>query len=98
MVILLNFLIAIISTSYDKVIQNRLIYAYKHKSDLNYEYYQSLRFFRRFPVLFKSKFFEKWIKLNEFDLMCIVSSHTEMQIDFNEIRGMTYGLKVFMKS
>ena len=39
-----------------------------------------------------------WIKLNEFDLMCIVSSHSEMQIDFNEIRGMTYGLKIFMKS
>lgn len=39
MVILLNFLIAIISTSYDKVIQNRLIYEYQHKSELNYEYY-----------------------------------------------------------
>ena len=38
-VILLNFLIAVISQSYEKVIEQQLIYSYMHKAELNEECY-----------------------------------------------------------
>lgn len=37
MIILLNFLIAIISQSYEQVISNKLVFRYKYKAELNKE-------------------------------------------------------------
>lgn len=51
MVILLNFLIAIISQSFETVISNRLIFEYEYKSELNIErlqFYSSLKKLKNF--------------------------------------------------
>jgi|TARA_B110000285_G_C14601452_1_gene370853 hypothetical protein len=38
-IVLLNFLIAVISQSYEAVVSLRNIYTYSHKADINLEYY-----------------------------------------------------------
>ena len=61
-IILFNFLIAIVSQSYDWVISNKLDYEYEHKSELNIE-------ILRFMDFFKGK--------NSFDIMSILSNHDD---------------------
>lgn len=39
-IILLNFLIAVISQSYERVVSLQNIYNYTHKAEINLEYYQ----------------------------------------------------------
>ena len=46
-IILLNFLIAVISSTYDRVTQSRDITQYMHKADLNEECYQLLSVFSK---------------------------------------------------
>lgn len=82
MVILLNFLIAIISQSYDRVISNKLVNLYNHKSDLNIE-----------RLLFQHYFTQKKLSLMEFDLTCIVSCHDQDLSRYDEICGLTFNLK-----
>lgn len=82
MVILLNFLIAIISQSYDRVISNKLVNLYNHKSDLNIE-----------RLLFHHYFTQKKLSLMEFDLTCIVSCHDHDLSRYDEISGLTFNLK-----
>ena len=65
MILLLNFLIAIISQSYDRVISNRMINRYKHMSDLNVENLQFHHAFRNIR------------KFIEYDMLQTVSCHTE---------------------
>jgi hypothetical protein len=59
MIILLNFLIAIVSQSYDRVLSNSLNYEYEHKSELNNEVMRVRLGFSPLPC---------------FDTMCIVSN------------------------
>mmetsp|Transcript_8619 Transcript_8619/g.14572 ORF Transcript_8619/g.14572 Transcript_8619/m.14572 type:complete len:89 (-) Transcript_8619:259-525(-) len=47
LVILLNFLIAVISQVYEKVISQQFTYVYVHKADLNYRIYTVLEFLNR---------------------------------------------------
>ena len=61
-IILFNFLIAIVSQSYDRVISNKLDYEYEHKSELNIE-------ILRFMDFFTCK--------NHFDIMSILSNHND---------------------
>ena len=58
MIILLNFLIAIISQVYDKIISSSLVYEYQHKTEMNMEIQRFLHQCRR---------------LEPFDVMSIVS-------------------------
>lgn len=62
LIILLNFLIAIVSQSYDRVISASIQYQYKHKSELNLE---------------TQRFFHMFSKPKPFDIMCIVSKFEE---------------------
>lgn len=62
LIILLNFLIAIVSQSYDRVCSERMNYEYSHKSELNEETQRFFKVFRKPP---------------NFDIMCIVSSHED---------------------
>lgn len=82
MVILLNFLIAIISQSYETVISNGMTHEYEHKAALNIE---RLQFFQS-------------IKLNtQFNLLCTVSCYEEDLMKGDEIAGLTYTLKNMIK-
>lgn len=58
MIILLNFLIAIISQVYDKIISSSLVYEYEHKSEMNMEI---------------QRFLHQCRLLKPFDVMSIVS-------------------------
>ena len=89
LIILLNFLIAIISQSYDRVISNRLTYQYKHKSELNCERLQMLDFLK--------PFLKRFIEFECFDLMCIVSSHSDDLDKYQITTGLTYKMKILMK-
>ena len=46
-IILLNFLIAVITESYEEVATKQSIYTYVHKASLNQECYQLISFFKR---------------------------------------------------
>ena len=41
-IVLLNFLIAVISQSYEDVMERQTIFAYQHRAELSLEYYQLL--------------------------------------------------------
>lgn len=93
LIILLNFLIAIVSQSYEKVMTDSMKYEYEHKAELNSE---TERFFR---MIFTPK---------AFDIMCTVSSHEDddFELDANEsitlimksyIRGVLKNLHEFVK-
>lgn len=88
MVIMLNFMIAIISQSFETVITNRLMYQYEYKSDLNLE---RLQFYNVFENLNFGKYLE------DFDLMCIVSRQEEDLMKKDEITGLTFKIKQMMK-
>tara|TARA_B110000285_G_C14691842_1_gene409420 strand:- start:44 stop:295 length:252 start_codon:yes stop_codon:yes gene_type:complete len=45
LVFMLNFLIAVISSTYERVINYEKIISYKHKADLNQEHYNLVKFF-----------------------------------------------------
>lgn len=66
MLILLNTLIAIVGNSYNKVVDNRELYIYRHKQELNVEFVRYLDVYRH---VFK--------KLEKFDLLCIVSQKVD---------------------
>ena len=38
-IILLNYLIAVISQAYERVVNKRYVYSYMHKSQINFDYY-----------------------------------------------------------
>lgn len=42
-IILLNYLIAVISQAYERVVNQRLIYSYIHRSEINLDYFQTMR-------------------------------------------------------
>ena len=48
-IVLLNFLIAVITESYSLVVQKQQVFAYLHKSELNAECYEFLSVFLRLP-------------------------------------------------
>ena len=48
-IVLLNFLIAVITESYSKVVQQQQVFAYLHKSELNAECYELLSVFLNLP-------------------------------------------------
>ena len=60
-VILLNFLIAVISNSYDNVIEKKFVIEYKHKAKLN-----------RYTLIVK----KAWFDLSDVNC-CILSANTE---------------------
>lgn len=82
LIILLNFLIAIVSQSYDRVISESINYQYSHKSELNEE---------------TQRFFKVFRKPARFDIMCIVSSHEDDVNKADEILGLSYTIKDYVK-
>lgn len=58
-IILLNFLIAIVSQSYDNVLTNSMNYMYVHKAELNIEAF---------------RFFNFFLRPTDYDIMCTVSN------------------------
>lgn len=45
-IVLLNFIIAVISETYERVIGDKVIYIYRDKAQLNLEYFQILHHFK----------------------------------------------------
>lgn len=49
LVVMLNFLIAVITSNYEKVYNSQAVIAYLHKASLNYETYMLLNCFKDLP-------------------------------------------------
>jgi len=82
MVILLNFLIAVISQSYEKVMDAKIIHQYKDKCSLNKEAYEYMRYL---PTL--------W----DFDSNTILLTLSLEPTENNEWAGFMQTLKKFTK-
>ena len=82
MVIMLNFMIAIISQSFETVITNRLTYEYEYKSALNLE---------------RLQFHSIFSKLKKFNLLCTVSRYQEDLMKKDEITGLTFKIRQMIK-
>ena len=46
-IIMLNYLIAVISSAYERVVMQREIYQYTHKAEINLDYFQIISQLRR---------------------------------------------------
>ena len=47
LILLLNFLIAVISQTYERVSSQRIIYTYTYKAEKNFDYYQIIDLFKK---------------------------------------------------
>jgi hypothetical protein len=82
-IVLLNFLIAIISQSYEKVMNFNTMYMYQNKVELNKEY---LMIVRKMP----------WVKMEDINLLVMFSPiSSELGIN-NEWLGFVQTLKTFI--
>lgn len=69
-IILLNFLIAVISQTYDRIISQKAIYTYSHKSDLNQETFHLL---------------SKFVNLQEYKVMAFTQGIEFNPNEYDEI-------------
>lgn len=78
LIILLNFLIAVISQVYDQVVAQQKLVMYKDKADMNREYYMLLKFFDQ---------------LGSFDTIGLSLLRVDTSIDQNENLGFVQSIK-----
>ena len=80
-VIMLNFLIAVITTTYEKVSSLQKIFGFKHKAELNEECYQLIQVFKELP---------------QYKIIVFSTSKEAATLEDNELEEANFELKKYM--